>query len=254
MAFQIGQALGRGTRRSLSVSGIVLLVSMLLYQIAFIGALNTVISNFLNDLPEEAATTGAAEIGFSFPIPTSVAAIIGGVALLFGTVVFFLAARLLSRDLSELGSVPGELVSHRFFRALLTTLAVSLISGIIIVIGLVMLIVPGLFFAVSFQFAIYAVAVEDRGPIDALGRSWELASGNRWKLFGLVILIAVISGIGTSIGTVVSLGNPMAGEVVSLVFNSVFAILTYGILADAFVQLREEPTTESTTVSGTEPL
>jgi hypothetical protein len=41
---------------------------------------------------------------------------------------------------------------------------------------------------------------------------------------------------------VVSVADPTAGQLVSLVITSVVVIVMYGILADAFVQLREQPT------------
>ena len=246
MGVQIGQALGRGTRRTLSASGIVLLVSMLVYQFAMVGAVNTLIANSLPaEVASEASATGA--VGFTFPVSTAVAAAITAAAVVFGAAVFFVATRLLARDLSALGSIPLSLVSHRFGWAFLSTLAVSLVLSIVIPIGLVMLLVPGIFLAVSFQFALFAIGVEDCGPIAALRRSWELATGNRWRLFGLLLLVFVIGAVMSVAGTVVSLVDPTAGQLLSVVLNSVVVVVTYGILADAFVQLREESTAGSGT-------
>lgn len=45
MALQLGQALGRGARRALSVSGIVALVLTICYQVVFVGSFNTVVLN-----------------------------------------------------------------------------------------------------------------------------------------------------------------------------------------------------------------
>jgi len=249
MGLTIGQALGRGTRRTLSASGAVLLVSMLLYQFVMVGAVNTLVAT---SLPPEVASEASAAggIGFTFPVSTGVAGAITAVAVLFGAAVFFLATRLLARDLSALGSIPASLVSRRFGWAFLSTLAVSLILSIVIPIGFVMLFVPGIFLAVSFQFAIFAVGVEDRGPIAALRRSWELATGNRWRLFGLLLLVFVVGAVAGGVGTVVSLIDPTTGQYVSIVVNSVLVVITYGILADAFVQLREG----STATSGTPAL
>lgn len=234
MTLQIGQALGRGTRRSLSLSGIVLISSILVFQIAITGAINTVIMQLLPPEPVEAA----GPVGFTFPVPTAVAVAILVIGMLFGTAVYLAAARLLARDLSELGSIPMELLTHRFGWAFLATIAVSIVLTIVIPIGLVFLLIPGIFLAISFQFAIYAVAVEDRGPIDALRRSWELASGNRWRLFGLGLIVFVVSAIGGGVTSLASFVSPAAGQAVSLVINSVFTIVAYGILADAFIQLR----------------
>jgi len=243
MGVQIGQALGRGTRRTLSASGIVILVSMLVYQFLMVGAINTLITN---SLPAD-VTGEAAEIGFTFPVSTTVAAGMIAVSVLFGTALFFVATRLLARDLSALGSIPLSLVSHRFGWAFLSTLAVSVLLSITISIGLVLLLVPGIFLAVSFQFALFAIGVEDCGPLAALKRSWELATGNRWRLFGLLLLVFVIGAVVGAVTTVVSLVDPTAGQLVSIVVNSVVVIVIYGILADAFVQLREGSTAGSGT-------
>jgi hypothetical protein len=67
---------------------------------------------------------------------------------------------------------------------------------------------------VSLQFALFAVAVEDAGPVGALG------------------------GIGGAVGSALAFVSPSVGQVVSLVLNSAFVVLTYGIIADSFVQLR----------------
>ena len=241
MSLSIGQALGRGTRRSLSVSGIVLFVTMVVYQVLFVGALNTVV---VNSLPPNVSPADVGTVGFTLPVSTAVAAAIGVGSLLFGTALFLVATRLLSRDISALNSIPLSLVGHRFGRAFLSTLAVSLVLAVVIPIGLAFLLVPGLFLAVSFQFAVFAVGVEDCGPVAALRRSWELATGNRWRLFGLLLLITGIALIGSIPGTAISLVAPAAGQLISLFITSVFAIVLYGILADAFVQLREGPTVD----------
>ena len=199
MSLSIGQALGRGTRRSLSVSGLVLFVAMVVYQVVLVGTVNTVV---VNSLPPNISPEEIGAVGFTFPISTGVAGVVGVASLLFGTGVFFIATRLLSRELSALGSIPPSLLGHRFGRAFLSTLAVSLVLAVVIPIGLALLFVPGLFLAVSFQFAVFAVGVEDCGPLAGLRRSWELASGNRWRLFGLLLVVTGVTVVASRDATV----------------------------------------------------
>lgn len=243
MSLSIRQALGRGTRRTLSVSGLVLFVTMIVYQVVFVGSLNTVV---VNSLPPNTSPADVGSVGFSFPISTGLAAAIGIISMLFGIAIFLVATRLLSRELSALGSIPLSLISHRFGWAFLSTLAISVVLAIVIPIGLLFLVVPGLFLAVSFQFAVFAVGVEDSGPVAGLRRSWELASGNRLRLFALLVLVTILSIITSIPGTVVSVADPTAGQLVSLVTSSVVLIVLYGILADTFVQLRDGPTAAPT--------
>jgi hypothetical protein len=238
MALQLGTAIGRGARRSLSISGIVALVLMICYQVLFVGSFNAII---VDTLPS-GVRSGDAGVGFALPLPTEIAAALAVVALLLGIGVFLVTARLFARDLSTLSSLPGELFTRRLGRAFLAALVVSVVLGVAITIGLALLLLPGLFLAVSFQFAVFAVAVEDTGPIEAFRRSWDLANGNRWRLFALVVLFGVVGAVGGAIGSVFAFVSPSVGQLASLVINSVLVILMYGVIADSFVQLRGEST------------
>lgn len=238
MAFQLGRALSRGVRRSVSLSGLVVLGLTVLYQVAFVTSLNTLI---VNQLPDQIQPSDVGMSSLTLPLSTDAAIVVTVVSFLIGFGVFLVAARLLSRDLAELSTLPADVFTRRIGRAFLSAAAVSLVLGVVVPLGFALFIVPGLFLAICFQFAIFAVAVEDEGPLDALRRSWELARGNRWRLLGLVVLLGVVGGISGAAGSLFSLANPLIGQLVSLGANSIFLVLMYGILADAFLQLREEP-------------
>ncbi|WP_318570693.1 hypothetical protein [Salinigranum marinum] len=234
MALQLGRAIGRGARRSLSISGIVALALMICYQVLFVGSFNAVI---VDQLPSGVQSSGAG-VGFALPLPTEVAAGLAVVALLLGIGVFLVTARLFARELSTLSSLPGDLFTRRIGRAFLSALVVSVVLGVAITIGFAFLLVPGLFLAVSLQFALFAVAVEDTGPVEAFRRSWELASGNRWRLLALVVLFGAVGAVGGAVGSLLAFVSPSVGQLASLVINSALVILMYGIIADSFVQLR----------------
>jgi hypothetical protein len=248
MALQIGRALARGARRGVSLSGIAVLALTGLYQVAFVGAVNTLVADLL---PAEVRPSDVEAIGFTLPVSTDAAAALAVASLLVGVGVFLVAARLLARDLPALSTLPASAFTRRLGRALASAVVVSVVLSIAIPIGLVLFVVPGLFLAVSLQFAVFAIAVEDAGPIGALRRSWALASGNRWRLFALIVVLAVAGGVSGAIGSVFSFVDPLAGQLASLAVNSVFVVLTYGILADAFLQLRDEPPFDGRGASGT---
>lgn len=71
----------------------------------------------------------------------------------------------------------------------------QIIVGIIVIIGLVLLIVPGLIAAVSLFFTSYLI-VEGKGPIEAMKASWEMTKGNRWKVALLLLAVAGINLAG----------------------------------------------------------
>jgi len=235
MALQIGDALGDGVRRAFTYSGGALMVLLFVFQVLFAGAVNALAVGFL---PREARR--ANDFGIVFPVSTAAAAalIVGG--LLFGTVLYLVVTRALTREQSELNSVPTELFTRRIGRATLSAVGANLVVSLAVLVGFVLLIVPGVFLAISFLFVVFAIGVEDERAVDALRRSWELASGDRWSLLALGLVITVPTGIGSSVGSALSLVNPVVGEVVSLALSSVFSVAGYGIIADAYLQLSDE--------------
>jgi hypothetical protein len=206
-----------------------------LYTSAFVAAVNTLA---LAAIPADVQTGG--QFGLSLPVSPLVAGVLMLVALLFGTAVFVATARALARPPEERGSLSGDLFTRRMGRAVGSAVGANLVVVPLVMVGFVFLFVPGLFIAVSFVFVVFAVAVEDARAVGSLRRSWGLASGNRWRLFGLVFLLGIASGTASGVGTVVSTTAPVAGQVATLALTAIVSVLGYGVLADAFVQLRRD--------------
>lgn len=76
-------------------------------------------------------------------------------------------------------------------------LVASLLVGIGILTGLILLIVPGIILAVMWQFFGYVI-VDRPGTraVESMGRSADITRGNRWPLFGLVLLLLLINILG----------------------------------------------------------
>jgi hypothetical protein len=235
MSLQIGDAIGDGIRRSLTYSGGVLMVLTFVYQLVFLGAVNTI---FLGMLPPE--VEGSGQIGLTLPIPVAAAGVLAVLGLAFGAVFYIAGTRALTRDQSELDSLPSEVFTRRIGRAFISAVGANIVVSIAITIGFVLFIVPGVYLMISFLFVIFAIGVEDERATDALRRSWELASGNRWSLLALGLIVGIVTTVGSGIGSVFSVISPVAGQVASLALTSVFAIVSYGILADAYLQVRGE--------------
>lgn len=235
MSLQIGDAIGDGIRRSLTKSGGVLMALMFAYMLVFMAAMNTIILEYL---PEEAQ--GSGQFGLALPVPPAVAGAIGLLGMLFGFVFYLVAVRALTRDKAELSTLPSELFTRRIGRATISAIGANIIMQIAITIGFILLVIPGIFLAVSFIFVVFAIGVEDRRAIDSLSRSWELASGNRWSLFALGLIVAVAVGVVGGVSSMFSMVDPVIGQVVNLAVISVASIVAYGVLADAYVQLRDD--------------
>lgn len=70
---------------------------------------------------------------------------------------------------------------------------VSLLTGLIIGLGFLFLIVPGIIFAVWFAFPTYVVICEDKRGFKALSRSRELVKGHWWSVAKRVFAIMIIT-------------------------------------------------------------
>lgn len=75
----------------------------------------------------------------------------------------------------------------------------GILAGIGIAIGLLLLIVPGLFLLTIWSMIIAVIVIEGRSAGDSFGRSREIVRGHGWSVFGLIVvtflLVAISSGI-----------------------------------------------------------
>jgi hypothetical protein len=237
MTVRIETALAGGVQRLFSLSGLVVFVLALCYQALFLSAINTLLTAVL------AASPAAFERDpglLALPVADGVAAALAVGAVLLGFAVFVVGARLFARPLGAMSSVPGRVFTRRALPAYLSMVVANLFIGVLATLGFALLIVPGLFVTVTFQFAVFAVALEDVGPVAALRRSWNLATGNRWRLFGLVVIIGLVSSGASVLLTALSFVLPGPTAVFQLCIYAAILVFTYSVLADAYLQVRNE--------------
>lgn len=72
--------------------------------------------------------------------------------------------------------------------------AVTILFGIALGIGLLLLIVPGLIAMVIWWVVVPVTILERPGVLAAFGRSQELVRGNGWSVFGVIVLVFLVIG------------------------------------------------------------
>jgi uncharacterized membrane protein len=72
----------------------------------------------------------------------------------------------------------------------------SLLYGLAVLVGLVLIIIPGIIAAVALSLFSYSLVDGNRGPIESLKESWHLSKGSRWKLLGFIILAQLLNLLG----------------------------------------------------------
>ena len=95
----------------------------------------------------------------------------------------------------------------------------SILAGIAIVVGLFLLIVPGLFLITIWAVIVPAIVIERVGAMSSFGRSRGLVKGNGWNVFGiLVITFLILLGVELVIGLILSpLNNTALTNAISTV-------------------------------------
>lgn len=233
MSLHIGDALSNGlaklqTTVGLQLSGLYV-VSLLLTAL---GA-NSMVIALAPELPQNAAP--------SFTLPIGIA---GGAALmlvgLLGTVVLAVVVlRAVAHPVADLDSFP-EGLTRTLPKTLVFLLIAGLIQGVLVAVGLVLLIIPGLFVLVSLYFSQVYIAVEDQGPLEGLSSSWSLSKGNRFHVFGLLLVLGVISVLASAAGELVGIASPTAGTLLSLVISGFLSVFSSAVIVDAYHQLSRE--------------
>ena len=77
----------------------------------------------------------------------------------------------------------------------LPILGLGVLSGIAIMFGFLLLVVPGLFLLVMWSVALPVCVLEGLGPTTSLSRSSALTKGHRWQIFGIVLLVFIANGV-----------------------------------------------------------
>jgi uncharacterized membrane protein len=72
-------------------------------------------------------------------------------------------------------------------------LGASILFGLIVAGGMLLLIVPGIIWAVKFQYFTYLIIDQNLGVMDSLKKSSDITNGVKWPLFGFAVLLVLIN-------------------------------------------------------------
>lgn len=72
----------------------------------------------------------------------------------------------------------------------------SILYMLIVVGGCLLLVIPGLIWAIRFQFYAYLTIDKGMKPVAALKKSWAMTQGSMWDLINFIIIISLINIAG----------------------------------------------------------
>jgi hypothetical protein len=163
-------------------------------------------------------------------ILTWVGAIIG--FLISIVAVFWLQAALV-KAVEDIRDGRADLSLQETFDAakphLGSVIVAGLLAGLGIVVGLLLLIVPGLFLMTIWAVIVPVIVLENRSAGESFSRSRELVRGYGWGVFGVIVLtILLLIGFEIVLGLILS---PFADWLRGFISNIVSGTLTAPFIA-----------------------
>jgi hypothetical protein len=133
-------------------------------------------------------------------------------------------------------------------RVLLPLIGAGLVFAIAVMVGTVLLVVPGIIVMIMWSVAAPAIVVERDGVLKAFGRSAELTQGFKWKIFGLflvllviyIVLFVVLGIVGLrTISVAAAQGFTVAGMVANILTALIVNLLWGTIQPALYLELRQ---------------
>ena len=239
MSLQIRSSLTGGIGRCLNRNGLLLALAYVLvgaaWQVLLYSAVVTVAG-------QSAAPSGASALP-TVDLPLAIS--VGGAVLALLLLQYLTVVTIRTFVGGHTRTIPAEFYTRNILSVLVNSIVGSVLFGLLIFVGSVLLVIPGIIAYVAFIFTLLYISAEDQNFIAAFRSSWNLTRGNWLRLFGLLVIIlvgiTVIPGVLsalTSAALTTTLG-PALGTLVSGTLTLPFSLILLGILAEAFIQLRD---------------
>jgi hypothetical protein len=152
----------------------------------------------------------------------------GGILGAIGTLIHWAAIAWLAgavvrivQNVEEDGRVDlgvGELLGS-VTPLLISLILLQIVLGILIGIGLILLIIPGIILALMWCVSIPSMVVEKLGVFDSMSRSSDLTRHNRMRILGVGLLIILAAIFILAVVVVLSLANWILGAVAGIVLG-----------------------------------
>ncbi len=107
---------------------------------------------------------------------------------------------------------------------LLRMIGASILYGLIVLAGLILLIIPGIYLALRFQFYSYYIIDKNAGAVDSLRMSWKVTERNLINIFLFELLLVginILGAIALLVGLLVTI--PLSLIAVTLLYRKLAA-------------------------------
>lgn len=158
-----------------------------------LAVISTLLTASLSDDPFD--PTPEADPGASFG-GTEIAAL--GATVLIAILLSTLATAAATRAVAVAylgGSITWQESLRFALRKAVPLIVLSFLTGLAVILGLIALILPGIYIGVRLFLASPALVVEDESARGAMKRSWALVKDRWWPTFGVIVVSLLLIGI-----------------------------------------------------------
>lgn len=126
-------------------------------------------------------------------------------------------------------------------------IGISILYGLGIVFGFILLIVPGIILMVRWVAVLPAVIDRDRDAIGSFGDSFGMTDGHSWSVFGagLVVMVgmmvfsAVVGGVAVGVGTVAGGPGGIVMSAIAAIAEQANNVIGYAFCVGAYHLMRD---------------
>jgi len=212
-----------------SASKLLLIVAVVVVPLSFISA---VAVRLLGE-PKLHRVGGTIEYSRSFGV--TVAAVI--IAAAIGVIIWAIlqAAMLRGAAQATIGDPVDVEASYRWGLSRFgSVLLVAFLVGIVVGVGFLLLVIPGIIFLVFLSVSEPALIVENRRGTEAMSRSWNLVRGHFWHALVVILVAAIITGVVQGILTAIGGDNwfvrwifTAIAQIITAPFTALVTVLLY---------------------------
>ena len=235
MSVHITAVLKEGARRTSKRNGL-MLIGLVFVLSALSGLLGAGLARYAANQQFVPVEAGASAL---FALPPVVAGLLSFVLAIASLVVSIAAIRVFVSDETE--HLSREHFTRNMGWAALNVFVGAIVFGLIVGLGLVALVIPGIFLLVTLAFWTVHVAVEDQNFVQGFRSSWALTRGHRFSLLllGVAVVLAalavdIVFGLGAIAGSTIGLVVAQAGSAIVTVYST-------AVLAAAYTELTALP-------------
>lgn len=124
---------------------------------------------------------------------------------------------------------------------LMPIMLASIVATIFIMLGAILLLIPGIIFMLRYYVIVPTIVCEDETIMGSLERSKELTNGSKWQILGTITVIWIISALATGFltGMTFSLQSTMLAVPINVIITAIGSALGGTLIGVIYFNLRQ---------------